>query len=266
MVSKILADELDYDVEVLDGLETGPIYQGLANGDVNIFVGAWLPLQQAQLDSQLKDAPGSIEILADNLPADSVTITLAVPKYVHDAGVTSLADLDAHKDRFGGKIMGIEPGAGMMNVAKERLPTDIYGLADWEIVDSSTPAMLAAYDDAVAAGEWIVIMMWSPHFAYAKWKGDQAVIDLADPGDEIDGETRYLYKDQSDVARVQTLVSKGFEAQYPEAAAFLKRFQLTAEEENALMLRVAEEKISTKQAALDFLAAHPERVAGWLGK
>lgn len=262
MVAKVLEDELGQKVDLREQLQAGVIYTSLADAKINVFVGAWLPLQDASYSAQPE---GSIKILGDNLPPESVTLSLAVPKYVHDAGVRSLADLDAHKDKFGGKIMGIEPGAGMMQVAKTRTAMDVYGLADWEIVDSSTPAMLTAYDDAVAAGEWIVIMMWSPHFAYAKWDGDQAVTDLADPGDEVDGETMYLYKDQSDAAHIYTLVNADFESQYPEAAEFLKRFQVSAEEEAAMMLEVNAGK-TVKQVAHEFLAAHPEKVAAWLGK
>jgi len=262
MIVKILRDELGYDVKHLENLQAGPIYTALSDGDVHVFAGAWLPLQNDSLNAQ---PAGTIKILADNLPAESVGLSLAVPKYVADMGITSLADLDANKDLFGGKIMGIEPGAGMMQVGKARTALDIYGLADWEIIDASTPAMLAAYGDAVEAREPIVIMMWTPHYAYSKWSGDEAVTDLEDPGYEIDGQTMYLYKDQSDVARVQTLVHKDFEATFPEAAAFLKRFQITVEEENELMLQVANGK-SAKDAAYDYLAANPGKIQAWLGK
>ncbi|HVM44596.1 MAG TPA: glycine betaine ABC transporter substrate-binding protein, partial [Candidatus Thermoplasmatota archaeon] len=153
----------------------------------------------------------------------------------------------------------------MMQVAKDRTALDVYGLADWEIVDASTPAMLAAYDDAVQAGEWIVIMMWSPHFAYAKWSGDQAVTDLADPGDVVDGKTMYLYKDQADAARINTLVTAGFEEKHPDVAAFLKRFQVTAEEEALLMLEVNEGK-SVRDVAYAYLDANPQKVQAWLGR
>lgn len=178
MVQEILADEFGYDAQI-KSLDAGVIYQGLATGDVDVFVGAWLPLQSAHMDKVRDD----VEVLGDNVPSDAVTLALAVPQYLIDQGIRSLADLDANKELFGGKIHGIEPGAGMMITGKERTAQwDIYGLSDWTIVDSSTPAMLAAYDSAVQDEEPIVIMIWRPHYAYAKWSGDQAVVDLEDPG------------------------------------------------------------------------------------
>src|SRR5690554_3433376 len=37
---------------------------------------------------------------------------------------------------------------------------------EFELVESSTPAMLAALDSAVANDEPIVVTLWTPHWAY----------------------------------------------------------------------------------------------------
>ena len=51
---------------------------------------------------------------------------------------------------FGGKIIGIEPGAGIMAATENAIET--YGL-DFELQDSSTFAMMAALKTAVEKGE-----------------------------------------------------------------------------------------------------------------
>ena len=41
---------------------------------------------------------------------DDAKLTIAVPSYVD---ITSIEDLAGNADRFGGRIVGIEPGAGL---------------------------------------------------------------------------------------------------------------------------------------------------------
>ena len=79
-------------------LEVGPpiIYKGLTTGEVDAYVAAWLP-QQTEMFAPLK-AAGEIEVVATNL--DEARTGLAVPVYVFDAGVTSIADLDRHAEQF----------------------------------------------------------------------------------------------------------------------------------------------------------------------
>ena len=63
------------------------------------------------------DASGKTEELARNL--DGAKFTLAVTDAGAALGAKDFADLDAHKDAFGGKIFGIEPGAP----ANQSIPT-----------------------------------------------------------------------------------------------------------------------------------------------
>lgn len=82
-------------------------YQGLKKGQVDVFLGNWMPAQ-APLVKPFVDEK-AIDVLHANL--SGAKFTLAVPDYVAAAGVHTFADLAAHADQFGGKIYGIEPGA-----------------------------------------------------------------------------------------------------------------------------------------------------------
>jgi glycine betaine/proline transport system substrate-binding protein len=83
---------------------------------------------------------------------------------------------------------------------------------------------------------------------FAKWK----LRFLEDP-QNVFGEAEHI----------DTVASMGMEAKAPEAAAFLKKFSWNAEEVGAVMLSVSE-GAKPEQAAKDWVAANPERVAGWL--
>lgn len=147
MIEYIL--ERDFGIQVeMDFFEAGPIYAGLAQGDLDVFAGGWMPIQQSHIEGR----EDQIIKAGDALPPGDVDLCFAVPQYLVDQGVTSLADLDDHADEFGRTITGIESGAGMMISAQERMDRGIYNLDDWTLLESSTPAMLAEYDTAVR--EW----------------------------------------------------------------------------------------------------------------
>ncbi len=69
-------------------------------------------------------------------------------------------------ERFGGKIIGIDPGAGLM-IATDEAVTE-YGL-DYEVVEGSDATMAAALKTAIDNEEWVVVTGWAPHWKFARW-------------------------------------------------------------------------------------------------
>lgn len=65
-----------------------------------------------------------------------------------------------------GKIVGIEPGAGIMSATEKAV--EEYGL-DYQLQDSSSAAMAASLQKAINNKEWIVVTGWTPHWKFAKW-------------------------------------------------------------------------------------------------
>src|SRR5690348_14683009 len=131
---KVLQDK-GYDVQIKQVSDAGPTFVGLDKGDLDLFFDAWLPAtHKTYWDKYGQD-------LTDlNTWYDSAPLTIAVPKYVTD--VNSMADLKAHASEFDKTIVGIEPGAGLTRVTKTSMMPK-YGLDDWTLKTSSTPAMLA---------------------------------------------------------------------------------------------------------------------------
>lgn len=158
-----------YAVEMETLTEAGPLYTGLAQGDVDIYPSAWPELTHAQYMEQFGD---SIEDLGAYY--DNAKLTLAVPSYVD---IDSIEELAGASDRFDGRIVGIEPGAGLTAQTQDVM-MPAYGIeGEYDLVTSSTAAMLTELDNAIAKQEDIVVTLWRPF-----WANDAFDIkDLEDP-------------------------------------------------------------------------------------
>lgn len=160
---------LGIDVQMQTLTEAGPLYAGLAQGDVDIYPSAWPELTHA---SYIEEYGDDIEDLGAYY--EGAKLTIAVPEYVD---ITSIEDLAGNADRFGGRIVGIEPGAGLTAQTQDVMIPE-YGLdGEYELVTSSTAAMLTELGNAVDAQEDIVVTSWRPFWANAAY----GLKDLEDP-------------------------------------------------------------------------------------
>ncbi|MFE5622289.1 ABC transporter permease/substrate binding protein [Streptomyces virginiae] len=221
-------------------LEAGALYTGLAGGGLDFQTDAWLPLTHAQYWEKYGD---KLEDLGSWYGPTS--IELAVPSYMKD--VRSLADLKGKGGQFKGRIIGIEPSAGAMALLKDKVMKE-YGLeGEYQVVDGSTPGMLAELKRAYDKKEPVVTVLWSPHWAYSSYE----LTKLEDPkavwgkGDGI-----------------HTLARKGFAADEPEVAAWLRSFKLTEEQLTGLEAQIQQTgKGKEQQAVRAWLQDHPEVAA-----
>lgn len=221
----------------LKNLEAGLVYGGLANGDIDLFLDGWLPLTHA---SYLQKYGDKLEKLG--VWHDDASLSIAVPKYVE--GIDSLADLAAKAGTFGGEMVGIEPGAGLTKATQEQvLPT--YGLeGSVKLKTSSTPAMLAALDGAIANKKPILVTLWHPHWAYAKYE----LKDLADPKGTL-----------GQAEQINTFGRKGFGKDFPEVAEMLKKFKMNGDQLASLEdLMFNVHKGDEEKAVEEWLKANPD--------
>ncbi|WCD95656.1 ABC transporter permease/substrate binding protein [Streptomyces sp. HUAS 31] len=220
----------------------GPLYTGLATGQIDFETDSWLPTTHAEYwkkyGKQLEDlgswyGPTSLE--------------LSVPSYVK--GVNSLEDLKNNASKFKGKIIGIEPSAGMMGMLKDTVLKK-YGLeGTYEVVDGSTPAMLAELKRAYAKKEPVLVTLWSPHWAYS----DYDLTKLKDPKGawgKGDG--------------VHTLARKGFAGDNPEVGKWLKDFSMTEKQLTSLESQITKAGKGKEQDAVrTWLNRNPGLLDKW---
>src|SRR5699024_8919945 len=80
----------------------------------------------------------------------------------------SIEDLQGNEGLGGavdGEIIGIEPGAGLMQSTEEALEED--ELDEWSVTASSEAAMLAELQGKIEDEEEIVVPLWKPHWIFA---------------------------------------------------------------------------------------------------
>ncbi|MDX2596367.1 MULTISPECIES: ABC transporter permease/substrate binding protein [Streptomyces] len=220
----------------------GPLYTGLATGQLDFETDSWLPATHAEYWKKYGDR-------LDDLGKwyGPTSLELTVPSYVKD--VNSLEDLRDHASEFGGRIVGIEPSAGMMGLLKSKVLKE-YGLqGSYDVVDGSTPAMLAELKRAYAKKQPVVVTLWSPHWAYS----DYGLKKLKDPRGawgKGDG--------------VHTLARKGFAADNPEVGTWLKNFSMTEKQLTGLEAAIQKAGKGKEQDAVrTWLKEHPGQLDRW---
>ena len=229
-------EQAGYDVELV-AVDVGPLYQALAKGDVDCTVSAWLPgTHKTYMDEYGDD----FVMVGKNL--EGAKIGLVVPEYVT---IDSIEDLNAEKEKFDGKIIGIEPGAGIMRLTEDAIGE--YGL-DFTLISSSSAGMAAELRSSINDGDWIVVTGWTPHWKFARWD----LKYLEDPKGVYGGDEY-----------IAALARTGLETDKPEAYTILTRFYWTPEDMESVMLAIEEGK-SPEVAAKEWVDANQDVVDAWI--
>ncbi|MCP3763944.1 ABC transporter permease subunit [Domibacillus sp. A3M-37] len=143
------------------------------------------------------------------------------------------------------KIIGIEPGAGIMTQARNAIKD--YGLDNWQLVEGSSAAMVAELKKAYDQKEPIIITGWSPHWMFSSF--DLKYLD--DPNETFGGSED-----------INTIARKGLEQDAPGAYKILDQFSWETSDMEEVMVHV-EEGMDSAEAAEEWIAAHQDKVAEW---
>lgn len=237
VAAEILESKLGYKVE-LKPVEPAIMWQGVARGDLDATLSAWLPATHGEYFEKLKD---KVEVLGTNYAG--AKIGLIVPDYVE---ARTIEDLEKYAKDFDGKITGIDAGAGVMRRAEEAIKE--YNLASIKLMPSSGPAMATALTRAEKAQKPIVVTGWIPHWMFAKWQ-----LRFLDDPKKVFGDDEH----------VDTVANPALKDKAADATAFLSKLSWSGEEVGAVMLAIRE-GAKPDQAAKDWIAKNPDRVAQWL--
>ncbi|KAA0595496.1 choline ABC transporter substrate-binding protein [Azospirillum lipoferum] len=224
------------------------IFQALKTGQIDVFLGNWMPAQSTFLDKLI--AEKSVEIVRPNL--ENAKFTLAVPTAVADAGVRSFADLARYGDRFEKKIYGIEPGAPANQIIKRMLDKKDFGLEGWTLVESSEQAMLTQAMRRTRSKDWVVFLGWQPHPMNTR-------IDMT----YLSGGDAYFGPNYGSTT-VNTLSRRGYGSECANVHRLFSQLAFTVGMENEIMAAITEDKQAPKDAAAGYLKAHPDLLGPWL--
>ncbi|QVQ50716.1 glycine betaine ABC transporter substrate-binding protein [Spiractinospora alimapuensis] len=239
----VILEEKGYEPEITD-LDVAPVFQGLENGDLDVFFDLWLP--QTHVD-YWEDYGDSLEHIGPWY--DNAVLTLTVPEYVED--VNSIDDLRENADMFDGRIVGIESGSGLFRTTQDYAMPGYCLDDDYELVESSTAAMLAELDTAYQAEDPIVVTLWRPHIAYAQYD----LKDLEDPRGMMGG-----------AETIDTVARDGFSEDYPHFRNWLDNFEMSDEELGDLEYMTLDEyEDDPQEGARQWLAENQEFLDRTLG-
>lgn len=232
----------------IDTVSVPIAYSGMKHGDFDVFLGNWMPTMASISDPYVERE--QVDRLEANLTG--AKYTLAVPQYVYDAGVTSMADLAEYSERFQSNIHGIEAGNDGNQMIQQIIDDDAFGLGDWKLVDSSEAGMLAELKARVPDEEWMVFLGWEPHPMNTNF--DMAYLEGADDyfGADFGGATIY------------TNTRAGYGEECSNVGALLDNLSFTLEMENQLMAEIMDRGEDPRDAARAYLKANPEVLEVWL--
>lgn len=245
--TSVVLDALGYKPEV-KVLSVPVTYTSLSNGDIDVFLGNWMPTMEGDIAKYRDD--GSVETIGANL--EGAKYTLAVPQYTYDAGLKTFADIAKFRDQLDGKIYGIEPGNDGNRLILEMIEKDAFGLNGFEVVESSEQGMLSQVGRAARRDEHVVFLGWEPHPMNANY--DMAYLEGGDDwfGPNLGGATVY------------TNVRKGYVDECKNVGKLLKNLKFSLAMENEIMGAILNDGEEPEDAARAWLKANAGVLDGWL--
>ena len=246
-LTSVVLEALGYE-PTADILAVPVTYQSLKNGDIDVFLGNWMPTMEADIAPFKAD--GSVETVRANL--EGAKYTLAVPTYVAEQGLKDFADIAKFKDQLGGEIYGIEPGNDGNRLIQKMIDEDKFGLGGFELVESSEQGMLSQVERSGRDKGAIVFLGWEPHPMNTRFQ-----ITYLTGGDDVFGPN-------FGGATVYTNVRKGYLQECPNVGKLLQNLVFALPMESAVMGGILDDGKEPEEAAKEWLAANPGVLDGWL--
>lgn len=241
LAERVIENEMGYSVELIQ-TDIAPQYQGLAAGDIDMMLMAWLPGTHADYMDRVGQDIVNLGPLYGN-----ARLGWVVPDYIPEEELASIEDLkkDSVREKLDGRITGIDPGAGLTRLSKDAIET--YGLDGYDLQISSGAGMTSALERAVRRDEWIVVTGWSPHWKFGAYE----LRYLEDPEGALGG-----------FERIHALVREGFAEERHDVAMMVSRMHLDLAVLEDSMFYAQEN--SYEEAVDRFIENNPEHVKYWV--
>jgi glycine betaine/proline transport system substrate-binding protein len=242
LIEYLLVNEIGQDVEIINP-DAGVAYTAIQNKELDLYIEAWLPLTHETYWDKVASH------VCDFGPIyEDASLGWAVPNYIPKDVLNSVTDMDKDevKKKCKGRIVGIDPGSGLMQhsaLMMKKYPE----LEGWKLVEGSDAAMVAELKRSMQRKEWIVVTLWRPHHAFARFD-----IRYIDEPKKILG-----YEERSHM-----LGRDDFMSVFPnKVSRFLTRFTMPIAAVDDLTNMYQDNE---KTAAPKFIKKYPEMVHYWL--
>jgi glycine betaine/proline transport system substrate-binding protein len=235
-ITKKVLEDAGYTVKVTEFSEWGIAFAALTKGDIQVLASQTDYVAQDYWDKN-KNRLEKISPVSHGLYQ-----AIAVPKYVP---VESIDQLNEDPSKFGGKIVGIEPGSGLMRDTAKAVKD--YGLK-LQLVEGSTAAMTAALKSAIDRKEWIAVTIWEPSWMVQKYD----VKFLKDPKGVYPPPQGYYW-----------IGRKGFSADNPQARELIASVYVPLADITSINGEVKDGK-TMDQAVKDWTSSHSDLLKRWV--
>jgi glycine betaine/proline transport system substrate-binding protein len=264
----IIENELGYPVRITEVNENDAMFTGMADGTLDAVLEIW--------PSGVTDAENAYftdgSVVNIGLLGTIGKIGWFVPSYVVDAN-PALATWEGYADPAAaqmfataetgsmGRFLGTDPSYSQYD---EQIIENL-GLPFQVVFSGSEPATVAELDARFAAGEPILMYWWTPTAAVSKYDlvnvalpayndacGASAAAE--DGGVDCDYPEDVLFK----------AASAQLEAKAPDVFAFLRAFQLTTEDQLAMLPPVEIDGLDPAAVAADWVSEHESVWSAWL--
>ncbi|WP_299736353.1 choline ABC transporter substrate-binding protein [uncultured Roseobacter sp.] len=243
----VVLDALGYETDI-KVLSVPVTYTSMAQGDVDVFLGNWMPTMEADI-APYREA-GTVDTVRENL--EGAKYTLAVNQAALDLGIKDFADIAKHADALDEQIYGIEPGNDGNRLIQSMIDADAFGLSGFEVKESSEQGMLAQVERLSKKDEPIVFLGWEPHPMNANFE-----MGYLTGGDEFFGP-------DFGGATVYTNTRSGYSAECPNVGKLLGNLKFTLAMENEIMGAILNDGTEPSDAAKAWLTANPDAFMAWL--
>jgi glycine betaine/proline transport system substrate-binding protein len=223
-------------------------FASLHNNDLDVFLGNWMPAQEADRSRYVND--GSVEVIGANLTG--AKYSLAVPAYTYAAGLQDFKDIQRFAPALNDSIYGIEPGNDGNRHVLEMLKQNQFGLGDFKLIESSEQGMLAQVERAYREKQPVVFLAWEPHPMNMRF-----ALKYLTGGDEVFGPN-------FGGATIYTVTRRGYSAECPNVGRLLTNLKFSLRGESEMMAAILDRHEAPEMAATEWLKANPAAATAWL--
>lgn len=224
-------------------------FASLQNKDIDVFLGNWMPAQEADRSRYVAD--GSVVVIGPNL--EGAKYSLAVPAYAYDAGLKDFKDIHRFAAELNNSIYGIEPGNDGNRLVLKMLKEGEFGLSDFKLVESSEQGELAQVERAYRSKQPIVFLAWEPHPMNMRFD-----LKYLNGGDDVFGPNY-------GGATIYTVTRRGYSAECPNIGHLLANLKFSLRGESEMMAAILDRHEQPDIAAAEWLKTNPTASKAWLG-